>query len=416
MLFYTTCIPFFIFFIAFNAIIYPNANAIQPSMETVQSYLGSKGTEGALHIISKILSNWTLALYYIVAEIYSSVSVGLLFWQHANDVVPIHQAKRFYPLFAQMSAFAPIIAGQYMVRFASRAKNFSDSLNRITIAVAISGFMACSFYELSHQYIDRLNQKYGTADAASSVAVKKKKKEKLSMAESAKFLVSSPYLRYILTLVLGYGLTINFTEILWKSLVKRKYPNPLDYQRFMGNFSSAVGASTVVVILLGVQIIRILGWRIGALATPVLMGVLGIPFFICLLRGGLDSNKATLSLAVTIGTIQSLLSKTGKYALFDPTTQMSYIPLDEESKVKGKAAIDVLGSRLGKSGGSLLLQGLVLIFGNILDAAPAVAILFYSVLCIWCLAANRLSVMFIEKSRAMEESSGGEKDGKKKEE
>jgi len=114
--------------------------------------------------------------------------------------------------------------------------------------------------------------------------------------------------------------------------------------------------------------------------------------------------------------MQSLLSKTGKYALFDPTTQMSYIPFDEESKVKGKAAIDVLGSRLGKSGGSLLLQGLVLIFGNILDAAPAVAILFYSVLCVWCLAANRLSVMFIEKSRAMEESSGGEKDGKKKEE
>merc|ERR1711862_556504 len=98
------------------------------------------------------------------------------------------------------------------------------------------------------------------------------------------------------------------------------------------------------------------------------------------------------------GTVQSLLSKTGKYALFDPTTQMTYIPLDDESKVKGKAAIDVLGSRLGKSGGSLLLQGLVFLFGNILDAAPVIALLFYSVLAVWCYAANQLNGMFLEMS------------------
>lgn len=42
-------------------------------------------------------------------------------------------------------------------------------------------------------------------------------------------------------------------------------------------------------------------------------------------------------------------------------------------QVKGKAAIDGLGSRLGKSGASFLQQGLVLAFGNILRAAPFVA-------------------------------------------
>ena len=65
------------------------------------------------------------------------------------------------------------------------------------------------------------------------------------------------------------------------------------------------------------------------------------------------------------------------------STQMAYIPLDDESKVKGKAAIEVLGSRIGKSGGSLVQQLLVLVFGNIISAAPVLVVLYYSVLGWW---------------------------------
>jgi AAA family ATP:ADP antiporter len=132
------------------------------------------------------------------------------------------------------------------------------------------------------------------------------------------------------------------------------------------------------------------------MATPATMALLAIPFFLCIVLG--IDNPARLSLAVALGTLLSLLSKTAKYALFDPTTQMAYIPLDEESKVKGKAAIDVLGSRMGKSGGSLIQQGLVLLFGNILNASPAVAVIYYSVLLTWLSAANTLSGLFVAKT------------------
>ena len=407
---------------------YPNRSLIQPSVEVVQSILMG-GSDGFKDILANLISNWTSALYYVVAgklftskinhvahlsifhfmvkklnklllEIYSSVSVGVLFWQFANDVVSVDEAKRFYPLFAQMSGIAPILAGQFMARYASTAKTFDVSFQRLTAAVTFAGIMICAFYHLSCNVIESearaIAEKSPSLTANTETKKKKKSKDKMSMMQSFKFLASSKYLRLLGTMVLGYGLTINFTEIMWKSLVKKQYPNALEYQRFMGNVSSAVGLATTIVIFFGVHVIRVLGWKVGAMATPATMALLGIPFFICIFMG-LDSPQR-LGLAVTLGTVQSLLSKTSKYALFDPTTQMAYIPLDDESKVKGKAAIDVLGSRLGKSGGSLVQQGLVVLFGSILNATPAVAVLFYAVLAGWLAAANSLSSLFHAKT------------------
>eukprot|EP00527_Entomoneis_sp_CCMP2396_P001767 CAMPEP_0198148786 /NCGR_PEP_ID=MMETSP1443-20131203/43264_1 /TAXON_ID=186043 /ORGANISM="Entomoneis sp., Strain CCMP2396" /LENGTH=466 /DNA_ID=CAMNT_0043813587 /DNA_START=570 /DNA_END=1973 /DNA_ORIENTATION=- len=412
-LFYVTVVPFFVFFALFGWLIYPNAASLHPTLESMQTMLGAgAATGGGMTVLAKICANWTSALFYVMAEIYSSVSVGLLFWQFANDVVTIEQAKRFYPLFAQMSGIAPILAGQYVVRYVSRAADFTIGMHRLTVAITFAGVMICFFYRQATNYLEQVEAAQPSTEAATKLvgAKPKKKKPKMSMTESAKFLASSQYLRLVAMLVLGYGLSVNFTEIMWKSLVKKQYPDPMDYQRFMGNVSSAVGLATCIVIFFGVHVIRLLGWRVGAMATPTIMSLLAVPFFACIFMG-LDS-PARLHTAVVIGTIQSLLSKTSKYALFDPTTQMAYIPLDEESKVKGKAAIDVLGSRIGKSGGSLIQQGLVFWFGNILNAAPAVSVIFYAVLLTWASAANRLSGLFKAQTEMANQQSEG--DDKKK--
>lgn len=44
--------------------------------------------------------------------VHTQAGVPLLFWQCANDVTPIDQAKRFYPLFAIFGNMAPIVSGQ----------------------------------------------------------------------------------------------------------------------------------------------------------------------------------------------------------------------------------------------------------------------------------------------------------------
>ena len=65
-LFYITCIPFFMFFLVFDMILYPNKNLIQPSLASVQTLMGGSNG-GAMEIVTKIFSNWTSALYFVIA-------------------------------------------------------------------------------------------------------------------------------------------------------------------------------------------------------------------------------------------------------------------------------------------------------------------------------------------------------------
>ena len=196
----------------------------------------------------------------------------------------------------------------------------------------------------------------------------------MTMVESIKFLLQSEYLGCLAVLVLSYGLSIQFTDIMWKDMVKKLHPSKKAYQRYVADFSSRVGAVTFVTIFFGSNLVKRLGWHGGAVTPPACMCLLSLPFFYLVLSGGGGGDDGSgLALAVGIGALQSMLCKATKNALFDPTTQMAYIPLDEESRVKGKAAIDVMGSRLGKSGGALVLQVLIVGFGSIQGAAPAVA-------------------------------------------
>ena len=80
------------------------------------------------------------------------------------------------------------------------------------------------------------------------------------------------------------------------------------------------------------------------------------------------------------------------------SVEMTYIPLDRDSKTKGKSAIDVLGARLGKSGGAFSQQLLVVFFGSIMSGAPVIAILFYASILSWVFAVNSLEPMFKKKT------------------
>merc|ERR1712232_402379 len=164
----------------------------------------------------------------------------------------------------------------------------------------------------------------------------------------------------------------------------------------MGYFSSATGFLTVLMMMfVGGNMVRRMGWQFTAQFTPWMLLITGAIFFVLvMMKGALGGGPVFLTTAVYVGALQNILSKSSKYSLFDPTKEMSYIPLDDDRKVKGKAAIDGVGSRLGKSGGSIIYQVLLVIGGSLDNVTPYVAVILALVIGGWITAAATLGKLF----------------------
>jgi hypothetical protein len=76
--------------------------------------------------------------------------------------------------------------------------------------------------------------------------------------------------------VVAYGISINLVEVTWKSKIKAQFPNPNDYSAFMGEFSTATGAVTFLMMIASRFIFRRFGWGGAALITPTVLLITGV--------------------------------------------------------------------------------------------------------------------------------------------
>ncbi len=64
-----------------------------------------------------IIRNWTYCLFYVMAELWGSVVVSVLFWGFANQITTVEEASQFYPLFGLGANVALIFSGQAVKYF-----------------------------------------------------------------------------------------------------------------------------------------------------------------------------------------------------------------------------------------------------------------------------------------------------------
>ncbi|KAL7516451.1 hypothetical protein ACHAWX_001466 [Stephanocyclus meneghinianus] len=408
-LFYCTLIPFFVFYLVFGWILFPNRDKI---------HVWSEGSgAGAAGAAVNLVRYWSFSLYFIVSELWASAGVPLLFWQCANDVTPMSQAKRFYPLFAITGNLAPIVSGKIMSYVISLQQTnddvgFGSTLKTLSVIKGLVCLGIIAIYRHVYAMADERSRKERTEQSLSTIrgiqrsgkveiTMKfEKKKEKLSLAESAKELMKSKELKAMAAMVFCYNVCVELTEVLWKALLRRTYPTKSEYMAYMARFSQTVGVVAFLLQLVASEILELLGWKWTAMIPPLTMGLLAVAFFAAIVAG---EEKIPLAQALLIGTVQNVANKVTKYSLFDPCKEMAYIPLGPEAKVKGKAAIDVLGARLGRSMGSASQQLLVLLAGgptgSILNCAPYIGGLYVSAIALWSNAVGVLGQLFDESQK-----------------
>ncbi len=399
--FYSMMMIFLSFFLLFTFVLYPLRDSLHPHTlaDKAQSYLPI-GFQGFI----AIFRNWTFTAFYVMSEMWSTIIMTVLAWGFANDVTSVKDARRFYGLLGIGINVSGIAAGQVATSLSQHVFNpnipfgtdaWGQSIFFLNIIVILAGILCMGCFKYMHATGHGYNSEtYRTHHDQSEI--------KMGLRKNFSYLAKSKYLICIAVIVVMYNIAINLVEVVWKDQVKQLYPNPSEFNAYMGQILTSIGiVATVVSIFVSGSVIRKFSWTTSAMISPLILLVTGIAFFSFLLfkETGLSQIAAffgttSLGMSVFFGGMQNCLARASKYTLFDTTKELAFIPLSKECKLKGKAAIDGIGSRLGKSGGSVIHQGLLLFSGTVALSTPYVGVILMGVIVAWIFAVRSLGTKF----------------------
>lgn len=410
--FYIMTTGFLTTFATFAFILYPLRDVIHPH-ETAKLLGEILPNAGFFKGLIGLVHYWSFTAFYVLAELWGSIVLQVLFWGFANEITRVAESRRFYAVCGIGSNLAAIAAGLAGVFFSSITQYnplmpFGQSAEEQTVMVLVLVVLMAGIGTMSiFRWMNRNVLNDPSFDDLHNLKKETKKKGKLSIWDSFSYLSNSRYLICIAVLVLAYNLVINIVEVVWKDQLKQLYANSLhpqnDIQSYMSYLKASMGVVSTITTLFIARIIGRFGWTRTALITPIIMLITSTGFFVfSFFQNNLGDaflayfGMTPLAIAVFFGSAQNCLSKAAKYSVFDPTKEMAFIPLSHESKLKGKAAIDGVGSRLGKSGGSLIHQGLLMFLSTVGASIPFVAAILMVVIGGWIMAARSLGRQFNE--------------------
>lgn len=395
---------FLSYFVLFICVMYPFRDSLEPS--SLATWL-----QNVLPISFKwpilMFRNWIFTSFYVMSELWSNIVFFVLFWGFANQITRISEAKRFYGILGVGANLSGVLAGQVSVYLSKLNYNpdlgfgttqWEQSMLFLVLLVVAAGAIILFLFNWMYRKVLNNPIYYDPAEAIAEGRIQ----GKLSIREAFKYLFSSRYLICIAIIVISYNVVINLVEVIWKFEVKELYQSQSDYNVYMNQVSTIIAIiATLSALFVSGNAIRKFGWTFTAMMTPAILMLSSIAFFsfFFLKEFVPDASMfllgfSPLIMVVFAGSAQNVMCRSAKYSLFDATKEMAFVPLSSECKLKGKAAIDGVCSRLGKTGGSLIHQALLLSLASFTYSAPYVAALLFAIITLWMVAVRVMGVQF----------------------
>ncbi len=269
--------------------------------------------------------NWQYSLLYVLSELWGAIMYTLFFFQLTNSIFSSHEAKTQYPPIILLGTLSLPFAG-WLIDIVH-----GSPFNIIMFVLLINLLTIIVYVLISKKFEIQLK-------------VYKKKDSQKSLIESFRFILLSKKLWLLFIMIISLGISLNVVEVFWKGKLGKISHSVEEYVQNMGRIQALQGWISIGFILAGMLILEKFSWKFSSLIVPIFLFCLGSLFFILIFKYQ-DMNKILFW-----GLAHTIAGKCLKYAFFDPSKELVYISLDKDSKTKGKAAVDILGGRFGKSG------------------------------------------------------------------
>lgn len=333
-------------FLLYGFVLCPNASSLSPERfaDKLCVYLG-----GRYPYVVALFRYWVYVLFYVLAELWGKFILVMLFWGFANSVCTISEAKRFYALFLAIGHIGMLTSGLFVL-FNTKQDWLVATKVQMSYVVVVGVFVMLVYW-----MIDRhVKIKEGAPEDLESVRRREEKKPRLSFFQTLKLVVLNPYLRHVATVVISCCIAMDLYVSTFESYMRENFSNPSNFQVYQSKLTSCIGVVVFFVsFFLGGTMIRRFGWRFAASVPLVIVGLMGgVFFFMSYARNSLSIIQGLFGgrmswYIMLFGSVYHIMAKTVKYSFYDETIQMAYIPLDRDMKLKCKAAIDVLSTRIG---------------------------------------------------------------------
>jgi AAA family ATP:ADP antiporter len=342
-------------------------------------------TIGGGHELIALVNSWYITLFYVAAEMWSSIMLNMLCWGIIIEVTELKESKRLYALFSLAANLATYVAGwwgsstidaQVSYFMSSPHPTWEQSLLFQMIVLWAAQCLIVAFFQaaMSSQEIAQQN----TLD----------KKVQLGFWQSVAIAWKNPVVRNVSIMMISFNIIYHLVDVIHNDYVRSVFmANPKAINSYLNLVGKYLGIYAVLFSwVLSGSFVRQFGIFYSLLFTPVLWScltaldfmsaagwILAVPFTWANIQ--IPMYLLSFSLILSVG-------RAAKFTIFDTAKEMSFLSLSLQDKRLGKASVDGLTSRLGKTGGAWLV---IMILGQVGTIAAALLPLKMAMICAYIL-------------------------------